>query len=58
MTKEENREQAIQNIAELMRYNDFSFVFKKVKKPKGIRIIYEITEEDFETVFREVAKKL
>ena len=45
---DEKREAAIQDIAELLRMNPFSMEFKVVKKPKGIRIIYEVTKEEMD----------
>lgn len=49
MTKEEQiREQAIQNIVSLLRNNSFKLEFKVVKKPSGIKIIYEVTQEEME----------
>ena len=46
MTKDEMREQTIQGIAELLRRNAFSVEFKVTKKPKGVKIIYEVTQEE------------
>ena len=45
-TEEEKREQAIQNIAEWLRRNPFSVAFKVKKKPAGIKIIFEVTQEE------------
>lgn len=41
------REEAIRAITCMLQENSFSFDFKVVKKPRGIRVIYEITEEQF-----------
>ena len=46
MSQEELREQTIQGIAELLRHNAFSVEFKVTKKPKGVKIIYEVTQEE------------
>lgn len=49
MTKEEQiKEQAIQNIVSLLRNNPFKLEFKVVKKPSGIKVIYEVTQEEME----------
>lgn len=45
MTKEQTKEQAIQSIAQLLRDNSFKLEFKVVKKPKGIKIVFEVTQE-------------
>jgi hypothetical protein len=48
MTEEENREQVIMSIAEMLRNNPFTFEFKVVKKPKGIKVIREVTQEEMD----------
>ncbi len=52
MTQEENREQFIQQLASALRDTPFSVEFKVKKKPKGIRIIYEVTQEEMEAVLK------
>lgn len=47
-TEEEKREKAIQNIAEWLRRNPFSVAFKVKKKPAGIKIIFEVTQEEMD----------
>ena len=49
MTQEE-QEQAIQFIVELLKTNPVKLEFKVVKKPKGIRIIYEVTQEEMDEI--------
>ncbi len=49
-TEEEKREKAIQNIAEWLRRNPFSVVFKVKKKPAGIKIIFEVTQEEMDAM--------
>lgn len=49
-TEEEKREQAIQNIAEGLRRNPFSVAFKVKKKPAGIKIIFEVTQEEMDAM--------
>lgn len=46
--QEEKREKAIQNIAEWLRRNPFSVAFKVKKKPAGIKIIFEVTQEEMD----------
>lgn len=43
--EEEQREKLIQKIADFLRERPFSFEFKVKKKPQGIKIIYEVTQE-------------
>lgn len=53
MNKEdEKREQVIQGIAELMRDNTFTFEYKVKKKPNGIRIICEVSQDDMEEMVK------
>lgn len=42
----------IHNVAKLLRTNPFKVEFKVVKKPKGIRIIYEVTQEEMNEIIR------
>lgn len=48
MTQEEKRDAAIEDLVKLLKNNPFSMEFKVVKKPKGIRVIYEITQEEMD----------
>lgn len=50
MNNEENREQLIQKVAELLRENGFTFIFKVKKKPEGIKIIWEVTQEQMDAI--------
>ena len=50
MIQEEMREQAIQQVSGLLRTNPFSVEFKVVKKPKGIKVIYEVTQEEMDMI--------
>ena len=50
MTDEEKREQAIADVADLMRAMPFTVELTVKKSPKGIRIIYEVTPAEMETL--------
>lgn len=50
MTKEEQREQAVQNIADMMRKSPFSVEFRVKKKPTGIKVIIEVTDEQMDKI--------
>ena len=54
---EEKREQAIQLIADLLRDNEFTFEYRVKKKPQGIKIIYELTQEELDEIIEGAAKK-
>lgn len=57
MTKEEQREKVIQGIAELLRHSTFTFEYRVKKKPEGIKIISEVTQEQLEAIRAHVKKK-
>ena len=49
---EEAREQVIQNIVDWLRSEPFTFEFKVAKKPKGIKVIYEVTQEEMDVLIQ------
>ena len=57
MTQEEQREQVVQNITDMLRHNPFTFEFKVKKKPQGIKVIYEVTQEEMDRMMNDAAKK-
>ncbi len=57
MTDEEKREQVIQNITEMLQHNPFTFELKVKKNPKGIKVIYEVTQEQMDSMMENAAKK-
>lgn len=57
MTQEEQREQVVQNLADMLRHNPFTFEFKVKKKPQGIKVIYEVTQEQMNRMMDQAAKK-
>lgn len=57
MTDDEKREQVIQNITEMLQRNPFTFEFKVKKKPAGIKVIYEVTQEQMEGIAKQVIDK-
>ena len=44
MNEQEKREEVIQAIAEMLRKLDFTFEYVVKKKQAGIKIIYEVTQ--------------
>lgn len=54
MTTQEEREQAIQGLADMLRISPFRVEFKVKKKPAGIKIIIEVTQEQMESVSKQI----
>ena len=57
MTQEEQIEGVIQGLAKVLRTTPFSVEFKVVKKPKGIKIIHEVTQEQLNMIMERARKK-
>ena len=48
--QQEQKERVIQFITNLMRSTAFSLEFKVSEKPKGMKIIYEVTQEEMDAI--------
>ena len=57
MTTEEKREQTIQSLADMLRITPFQVEFKVKKKPAGIKVIIEVTQEQMEGLADKVIKE-
>lgn len=57
MAQDEKREQVIQNIADMLRTNPFTFEFKVKKNPKGIKVIYEVTQDEMDAIIKKAAEE-
>ena len=58
MTKEEiARQKVIQSITGLLQTTPFTFEFKVVKEPKGIKIIHEVTQEQMDALTGQVVSR-
>ena len=57
MTTEEKREQVIYNITEMLQHNPFTFEFKVKKKPSGIKVIYEVTQEQMNRIMKQTLRQ-
>ena len=57
MAQDEKREQVIQNIADILRTNPFTFEFKVKKNPKGIKVIYEVTQDEMDAMMKKAAEE-
>ena len=52
MAQDEKRERAIQNIADMLRAQPFTFEFVVKDKPKGIKVIDEVTQSEMDAMLR------
>lgn len=57
MTTEEKREQTIQGLADILRTSPFQVEFKVKKKPAGIKVIIEVTQEQMEGIAKQTLEK-
>ena len=57
MTKEEKREQTIQSLADMLRTSPFQVEFKVKKKPAGIKVIIEVTQEQMDGLTKQTLEK-
>ena len=57
MTIEEEREQAIQRLADMLRTSPFQVEFKVKKKPAGIKVIIEVTQEQMNGIAKQTMEK-
>jgi len=58
MTKEEiARQKVIESITGMLQTTPFTFEFKVVKKPKGIKIIHEVTQEEMDVLTQQVVER-
>ena len=57
MTAEEKREQTIQGLADMLRTSPFQVEFKVKKKPAGIKVIIEVTQEQMEGIAKQTLEK-
>jgi hypothetical protein len=57
MTTEEKREQTIQGLADMLRTSPFQVEFKVKKKPAGIKVIIEVTQEQMEGIAKQTLEK-
>ena len=57
MTTEEKREQTIQGLADMLRTSPFQVEFKVKKKPAGIKVIIEVTQEQMNGIAKQTLEK-
>ena len=47
----------IENICEIIRTNHVTFEFQVKEKPKGVKVIYEITQAEMNAMMNKAAEK-
>jgi hypothetical protein len=52
---EEKREQAIEEIAALLKSMPFGVEIKATKRPKGIKVVIEVTQEEMNELISDFA---
>ena len=57
MTKEIARQKVIESITGMLQTTPFTFEFKVVKNPKGIKIIHEVTQEQMDVLTRQMVER-
>lgn len=57
MTKEEQKEEVILNIADMLRMTPFKVEYQVKEKPEGVKVIIEVSQEDMDEMTRHVTKK-
>jgi hypothetical protein len=57
MTTEEKREQTIQCLVDMLQTSPFQVEFKVKKKPAGIKVIIEVTQEQMEGIAKQTLEK-
>lgn len=57
MTTEEKRKQVIQGLTNLLQSTTFSVEYKVKKKPQGIKVIIEVTQEQMEALAKQVIEQ-
>lgn len=55
---DEKREQAIQAIAAMMRDSGFNLEFKVKKKPQGVKVIIEVTQDQMDAMMDNMKQKM
>lgn len=56
-TEQLQREQVIQGLTDMMQYTPFTVEYNVKKRPKGIRVIIEVTQEQMDSMTKQVIEK-
>ena len=57
MARKEEREQVIQGLTNLLQSTTFTVEYKVKKKPAGIKVIIEVTQEQMEALAKQVIEQ-
>lgn len=57
LEKEQQRERVIQGITEMLKINPFTFEYRVKKKPAGMKVIYEVTQEQLNEMMNEAKRE-
>lgn len=55
---DEKREQTIQGIADMLQITPFQVVFKVKKRPQGIKVVIEVTQEQMNATMESLKQKM
>lgn len=56
MDEKEKRDFVIDLISDVLRTHDFEIIYKVKKKPKHIKIVYEVTDEEMKDIINSEEK--
>ena len=57
MDEKEKRDFVIDLISDVLRTHDFEIIYKVKKKPKHIKIVYEVTDEEMQDIINSEEKQ-
>ena len=55
---DEKREQTIQGIADMLQITPFQVEFKVKKRPQGIKVVIEVTQEQMNATMENLKQKM
>ena len=55
--QEATKQTIVQYITDLLNCNPFTFDIQVKENPKGVKVIYDVTQEELDAIMKEVAKK-
>ena len=53
LEEEQQRERVIQGITEMLKINPFTFEYRVKKKPAGMKVVYEVTQEQLDEMMNQ-----
>ena len=58
MDEKEKRDFVINLVTNVMRTHDFEIIYKVKKKPKHMKIVFEVTDEEMQDIINSEEKQL